>query len=123
MYTAIDYTYRDASNYKASGTIYLDGPLAADDIALIASKLNDSSNFIPGDLADIEVAELQSTLTSFPSEDDNVWHELELASIRQEEAILDGTAVISRSAFIEAFRRIDGPNGWDVEGAVIRLDI
>ena len=123
MHTAIDYNYRDASNYKASGTIYLDGPLSVDDIAFIKSKLNESSYFIPGDLTGIEVAELQSTLPSFPSEDDHVWHELELSGIREEPSILEGSTVTARAAFVAAFRRIEGPNGWDVEGAVLRLDV
>lgn len=123
MISAIPYQYRDAANYKEGSTIYLDGELSADDIALIESKLSEGDGFIPGNLAKVSVEELQPRMTSFPSDDDHVYHELELTGIRLLKQAPEGESVISARDFVDSFAAIAGPEQWDEAAAMERLGI
>lgn len=123
VYTVIPYLYRDADNYKACGQIVLEGWLSTADLALIESTLQDGEFFIPADLAGCDIAELQSSLTSFPSIADHVYHELNLEEREQVNTIAEEVTTIPACAFVEAFRRVANPDGWDVSAAVERLGI
>lgn len=124
MFTLLPYHYRCASNFKQDSIIVLQGALSAKDIADIQARLNDHTGFIPGDLAGIDVEELQPRSEDYPNEDDHVWHTLNLEDLQTVEAAPQGALTpIAAERFMEAFRKIDGSHGWDVEAAVIRLDI
>lgn len=119
MYTTIPYQYTDASNYKQFGTIVLDGELTAQDVADIAATLESQENFIPWDLQ-LRIDELQPRMTSYPSEDDHVWHILHLDAREVSETVPEGTALIDAREFVKAFAAVKA-KGWDVQGAVERL--
>jgi len=46
MWSAIDYMYRDAGNFKAFGTVIVEGPLRAADQEIIRSRLSSGEFFI-----------------------------------------------------------------------------
>jgi hypothetical protein len=119
MYTTINYQYTDASNYKQFGAIVLDGALTDQEAADIAATLDSQENFIPWDLQ-LGIAELQSRMTSYPSEDDHVWHTLHLAQREVSETVPEGTATIDARDLVKAFAAVKA-KGWDVVGAVERL--
>jgi hypothetical protein len=123
MFTVIPYLYRDAANYKQHGEIVLEGPLNAVELSAIESKLSDGEYFIPGDLAGLGIEELQPRASGFPSEDDHVFHELRLEHIYVRDTAPEGTTVLAKDNFVQAFNAISGPNGWDVAACMERLDI
>jgi hypothetical protein len=122
MFTIIPYLYRDASNYKEGDFIILEGTLSESQIAAIEDKLDEGENFIPADLK-LGIEELQDRLTSFPSEDDHVWHELQLSEIEVVASVPDGSNTIPSEDFVAAFEKIADSNSWDVAGCMERLDI
>jgi hypothetical protein len=75
MRTAFDYMYRDAGNFKAFGTIILEGQLGAADRALVRSQLSDGEFFIA---EQIGVPPLYDDLYRWSGgviESDHCWHE------------------------------------------------
>jgi hypothetical protein len=122
MFTVIPYVYRDASNYKEGDHIILEGILTEEQIKSIEGKLDDGENFIPADL-NLGIEELQERLMSFPSDDDHVWHELELNEIEVVASVPDGSNTILCEDFVAAFDKIADCNSWDVAGCMERLDI
>lgn len=122
MYTAIPYSYHDAHAYKADGIIWIEGELTEEEVAAIESKLDEGEFFIPADL-NLDIAELQDQLTSFPSKADHVWHTLELSDLSEEDELEEGAVAIARDAFIQAFARIASNKAWDVEGASARIGL
>lgn len=122
MFTTLPYLYRDASNYKEGSTIVLDGVLSDDDAAAISATFDSSEFFIPFDLH-LGIAELQSRLTSYPSEDDHVWHTLELEDREVTETVPEGTTTLPVTLFVQSFKDVAARGGWDVRRAVDRLGV
>lgn len=122
-FTVLPYLYRDSSNYKRGGKIFLEGLLSADNLDAIRAKLNDGEYFIPFDLKGLDIAELQSLLPSFPSEDDHVWHELQIEAIETCGELAEGENSISVEEFLAAFAAIKHSNSWDVVGTFERLGL
>jgi len=120
--TKLPYLYRDAANYKAHSFIYLDGRLHNAAIRAIEPKLDDGDGFIPFDLQ-LGIAELQDQLTSFPSDDDHVFHEFDFDGIEYLDSVPEGEPTISHRDFVSAFDRCHDANGWDIEAAQERLGI
>lgn len=123
VFTRIPYLYRDADNYKAHGYIVLEGTLSAADLECIKTALEDGEYFIPGDLSEFSIEELQSKLTSFPSDSDHVYHELELDELEQVKTIEEGTTTIPAAEFVRAFQRIGTGNGWNIVAAMQRIGL
>lgn len=120
--TELPYSYRDASNYKAHSFIYLDGKLHNAEIAKIEEKLEalqDRESFIPFDLQ-LDIRELQSELTSFPSSDDHVFHELNFDEIKYLDQAPADVEPIELTAFMAAIRDI---SSWNIEAAEERLGL
>jgi hypothetical protein len=69
MNTRVTYMYRDASNYKESKDVIFVGEVARDE----KLYLETTDEFIA---AEVGLESLQPLLTSFPSEDDHVYHEV-----------------------------------------------
>jgi hypothetical protein len=111
MNTKISYMYRDASNYKAHREIVVKGKLTLEQLQ---PCLYEGEFFIP---EKVGLEELQHELTSFPSEDDHVWHTICSVEPTTEEA-LDGVASTLRGRFLHA-KKI----GWNVLKASERLGI
>lgn len=106
--TAIQYFYRDASNYKQYCEIVIRGVMSADQAAAIASKLDGDDGFIPGMVG---LVDLQSMLGEW-SDDDHVFHDICSITRTDAEASLgDGLSV---DALVAAFAA--APEGWNAEG-------
>ena len=104
-YLAFDYLYRDASNYKAFGTVWLSGSLSEAERAKLISCCDDGEFFIA---EQIGVPALYGTLFEDgggPTEDDHAWHMI--VEIREkvslpEDANLWGEASTLLAAFSAA---------------------
>lgn len=75
MSTAFDYMYRDAGNFKAFGTIALEGELDQADQELIRGRLSSGEFFIA---EQVGVPPLYRELYKWsggPISDDHCWHE------------------------------------------------
>lgn len=75
MRTVFEYLYRDASNYKASCVLLLEGPVSQSQVEEIRRCLEGGEYFIPGQ---VNMPSLQENLFRYsdgPTDDDHVWHE------------------------------------------------
>jgi len=73
-YTVLEYQYRDAGNYKASGELLIKGELTKNVLDMLAPYLYDNEYFIPDEVG---IPPLQSILwdeSGEPNEDDHEWH-------------------------------------------------
>lgn len=122
MYTVIPYLYCDAANFKESSVIVLEGVLTEEQVGAIISKLNEGTDFIPGDLH-LGIEELQPRMISYPNEDDLVWHELEIDDLEVVATVPNGTDTIPSNDFVNAFSKIADSESWDIAGCMERLDI
>lgn len=71
-HSVFEYFYRDASNYKAFGSVLLAGNATNADRAEIEAKLTSDGVFV-AEFVGLEP--LQARLEGFPSGDDHIWHE------------------------------------------------
>jgi len=71
--TKIYYMYRDASNYKQNESVVFSEKIKREHIDIIMKKMEEEEYFIP---SQIGLADLQPRMTSYPSSDDHVWHEI-----------------------------------------------
>jgi hypothetical protein len=122
MFTTLPYQYRDGANFKESSAIVLNGVLTASDIAAITATLESGEKFIPYDLQ-LDIAELQDRLPSFPDEDDHVFHELLLEELDVSDTVPEGTSTIDVDDFLKAFAAVRSRRGWDIVNAVDRLGV
>lgn len=121
-YYRVPYQYRDGSNYKQSDAIYLLGALIPADLRAIRAVLDEGAFFIPHDLA-LNIEELQPRMKAFPSDDDHVWHSLDLASAHPVASLPDGVRAIEVTRFVAAFTRVGSPTGWKTAEAYSRLGV
>ena len=91
MWTAFDYMYRDAGNFKAFGTLILEGELRAADRKLIRSTLSSGEFFIA---EQVGVPPLYHELYRWSggvTNEDHCWHEFvgfrEVANRVEDDAI------------------------------------
>jgi len=110
MNTKIDYLYRDAANYKVLGSIIVEGKVT---LWQLKPFLDENGAFIPDQ---VDMRELQDELTSFPSEDDHVWHELLDAKPTDDEPDHEDSAE-------ELLRKFSEVKRWDEAEASRRLGI
>jgi hypothetical protein len=81
-HTLIEYMYRDASNYKQTNVVLLDGRLTEAQIEKILASLDDKQFFIPGQVG---LQDLQGEFehgAGWHEQDDHVWHELQTIEYR-----------------------------------------
>jgi hypothetical protein len=110
--TALEYMYRDASNYKTGERVIFAGAITDEQRATIAAGLKDGSYLIA---EQVDLSNLRETWeTHF--EDDHVWHELDMDDISLTEE--DPTEHQTIADFAARFEGI----AWDVNAAVARLD-
>jgi len=75
MLTLFEYRYRDAGNFKASGSLALDGAMTLDEIRAIRASLSGDGLFIA---EQIDVPPLYEQLYQWsdgPTTSDHCWHE------------------------------------------------
>lgn len=110
MNTRIGYRYRDASNYKAYNEVIVEGVVT---LKQIQPFLHDGEFFIPDAVG---LRELQSELTSFPSVDDHVWHEIDVIEATDEESNYIDSAE-------DLLKKFSDVGEWNVLEASRRLGI
>jgi hypothetical protein len=76
-FTAFEYRYRDASNYKVSSRILLSGTLTESDRAEITGKLQDGEYFIAEQVGIPSLRQALYELSDGPTDDDHAWHEFD----------------------------------------------
>jgi hypothetical protein len=105
MWSAFDYMYRDAGNFKAFGTINLEGPLRAADQEAIRSRLSSGEFFIA---EQVGVPPLYQELYRWSggiTNSDHCWHEFigfrEIAAPETDSAIFKVEEFVSRFASVK----------------------
>lgn len=116
---AIDYMYRDGSNYKRHGAIYVDAPLSEAERSALKAALDDAEYFLPEQLG-LGVEELNVKGLNFPNDDDHPWHEMALPE--RMATAEEGVTVIPKEEFLKAML-LAAKNGWDDYAASVRLKI
>ena len=74
-FTAFDYRYRDAGNYKASGSLLLIGRLSTDEREMIIDRLEAGELFLAEQVGIRPLYAALYELTGGPTYDDHCWHE------------------------------------------------
>jgi hypothetical protein len=108
MFTAFDYMYRDAGNFKAFGTVILNGLLSRADRELIRSRLSSREFFIA---EQVGVPPLYQELYRFSgglTDTDHCWHEF--LAFRDLTTPEERTEVIAADEFVSRFA---DANCWD----------
>lgn len=117
-FTAFNYLYRDASNYKVHDTVYLIGEFTPAQREAIKLTLDGNEFFIP---AQVGLDSLQSQLESFPSADDHVWHELNFDEVEVLDTLPENTT--AELTTTELANRFANVNFWDVPREMRRLGL
>jgi hypothetical protein len=109
MWTAFDYMYRDAGNFKAFGSVLLKGSVSEADQAMVESRLSGGEFFIA---EQIGVPPLYAELYRWsegPTESDHCWHEF--AGFRElTEPPTDTSAALRATDFVARFAAL---NAWN----------
>lgn len=108
--TAFEYRYRDASNYKVSGRILLDGQLSKSDRAQITSKLHDGEFFIAEQVGIPPLYQALYELSDGPTDDDHAWHEFD--AIVDEPSVNDEILWGSAADLVSRFQCV---GNWNVQ--------
>lgn len=75
MWTSFDYMYRDASNFKAFGTVILQGSVSAADQEIVKDRLCGSEFFIAEQVAVPPLCSELYRWSDGPTVSDHCWHE------------------------------------------------
>lgn len=75
MRTIFEYRYRDAGNFKTSGSVTLDGPLTPQQEKDVRSKLESGDFFIAEQVGVPPLYDQLYQWSSGPIETDHCWHE------------------------------------------------
>lgn len=109
-YTVFEYLYRDASNYKAHGRLWLEGALSTEDRTRFLTLLEDNAFFIA---EQVGIPALQVRQFGV---DDHVWHEF--AGFKPQAALPRGEAVHgSCREFIGRFEAV--ASVWRIEASAV----
>ena len=121
--TEVPVMYRDASNYKAFGSVTFPGTLNAGQRDRLRAALDGGEYFIPEQLG---LHHLGPELMGFPGEDDHAFHELDLEDVTEtkgwapypgnpEEQHIETHGTYryeSAEAFVQAMEKA-AADGWD----------
>lgn len=117
-YSIFDYCYRDAANYKAWGTLLLEGEALKEDIERIVSILDGCEFFIAEQVSIPPLYQELWELSGGPTDNDHVWHQFhELRQAENEELSLPvwGTVndLVARFSGIKRWNETLSPH-WDI---------
>ncbi len=113
-YTVFEYLYRDASNYKAHGQVWINGILSAGQRAEIIDCLEAEEFFVAEQAGIPSLAHLLFTYSNGPTDDDHGWHTF--VGFRTEDVMTaDYPLPIEDAAFISAF--VGNRDKWDASYA------
>jgi hypothetical protein len=100
MWGAFDYMYRDAGNFKAFGTIFLDAPLGAVDRELIRSRLSSREFFIAEQIGVSPLYQELYRWSGGATNSDHCWHEFvgfrEIAALERDSNFVKTKEFVSR---------------------------
>ena len=100
MNTKIEFTYRDASNYKVHNEDIVAGVLTDEQKAIIMDCLDEGQYFIPSQVG------LKARAFDDVTEDDHPWFELDGFEEAEEEA-----STMTAEGLVKAFQ--EAKNNWD----------
>jgi len=105
-YTTFEYMYRDASNYKAFGTILLTGGVTQADVKKLTDCFENYSLFVAEQVGIPVLYEQLYQYSNGPTDDDHAYHEFLLcraATTKEVKALMPwGSAQDLFAAFLEA---------------------
>lgn len=109
MWTAFNYMYRDAGNFKAFSTIVLTGCLSAADQELVRTRLDAGEFFVAEQVGVPVLYDELYQWSGGPTGSDHCWHSFigfkELSAAPEQ-----GVPAIDAAAFVSRFRLI---TEWD----------
>lgn len=108
MWTAFDYMYRDAGNFKAFGTIILEGRLSAADLQLIRSCLSSREFFIAEQVGVPPLYQDLYRWSGGATNSDHCWHEF--VAFRSVAVPERNSDIIKTSEFVSRFTSVEE---WD----------
>ena len=113
MNTKINYMYRDGSNYKQLETVVFEGEITDNEKTQIKEALEEGQYFIP---SQVGLEDLQERMgdrgAAFPTEDDHVWHELNIEDISLGDD--EPTETFDIHELVKEFKSIT----WDIQKAM-----
>ena len=111
-FIVLDYLYRDASNYKAFGSIWLTGMMSGAERAELIACLDGGEFFVAEQVGLPALYPLLLGYGDGPTEADHAWHTFE--GFREEAALVDGATVWGETtALLSAFRAAN--RNWQLE--------
>lgn len=110
-HTVFEYLYRDASNYKAYGTLLLRGRFSEEQQAALALSCEGAEYFIAEQVDIPSLCEQLWGHGSGRNEDDHVWHEF--IGLREPSAEEQAT-LEERGALDDLLRRFRAVQQWDL---------
>lgn len=112
MWTVLNYLYRDAGNFKAFGSIALDGALDRREQRIARACFYDDGLFIA---EQIDVPALYAPLYKWsggPTRSDHCWHEfVEFQIVSETDIPLDACRWGTADAFLQRLRSIEAWEG------------
>jgi hypothetical protein len=108
MWTAFDYLYRDAGNFKAFGRVILEGRLRPADEALVCSRLSSGEFFIAEQVGVPTLYEELYRWSGGVTGSDHCWHEF--VRFRETSDGGEGRAAATIAEFVARFAEV---KDWD----------
>jgi hypothetical protein len=116
MWTAFDYMYRDAGNFKAFGSVILDGRLEPEERRLIQERLSSGEFFIAEQVGMPSLYRELYKWSGGPTKDDHCWHEFvefrEMSEPPEQSAAMSARELVKRFASIEDWDEGLSPHFW-----------
>lgn len=104
MWTAFDYMYRDAGNFKAFGTMVLLGRLEPQDKQLVRECLSSEEFFIAEQVGIPPLYQELYQWSDGPTRDDHCWHEF--VQFRELPGPPDAPAAMTTKEFVTHFASV-----------------
>ncbi len=107
MRTIFEYRYRDAGNFKASGSVTLEGSLTPQQEKAIRTKLQDGDFFIAEQIGVPPLYDQLYQWSSGPIDTDHCWHEFVGFRMEAEMEASDGKQCIGTTTeFVKRFASV-----------------
>jgi hypothetical protein len=115
VWTAFDYMYRDAGNFKAFGTIILEGQLSAADQELIRSHLSSREFFIAEQVCVPPLYQELYRWSGGATDSDHCWHEFvgfrDITALEGDSGTIKAKEFVSRFALVRRWDEALSPHG------------
>jgi len=106
MYCIFEYLYRDASNYKAWGTILLSGVPSLNDIAPLRTCLESGEYFVAEQVGIPALYQELWDLSGGPTSDDHALHEFLALRVATEDEIKSLPLFGDLTSFLKTFQAV-----------------